>query len=397
MTSSSLLSRLFSSSPRRIVVNSLSELFACDAAAIASVDAANLHVKLDDVASLNLTECQRAERFLDACKVACPVPSRRAIATRRLNLQIATDDGVAPLWHFDDTAGRWTLMDVSQLAASVAQESPRRRVTLLTFNVWFDQFAADVRTDALVDVIAKHSPDIVCLQETTPRMLARLLATDSVRRTFVTTDACGGETHDAWYGTVTLVKREIAASAAVHFQLRSFPNSSQGRRALIVHVGALDLAVCNVHLESMNAAPERAQQLGIVHAMLAPTSAAIVCGDFNLNANPEPPAENASMLGILHDFVDTWDQLHPGEPGTTFDTQDNAMMSGFTSFFCQSRIDRIMARSVDLASIEIVGRETVSTVPGIAMSRNVCVSDHFGLVAQFDVKLPTKMKDAQDE
>ena len=45
----------------------------------------------------------------------------------------------------------------------MADDGPR--LTVLTWNVWFDEFERAPRLAAVVDEVRRRTPDLVCLQE----------------------------------------------------------------------------------------------------------------------------------------------------------------------------------------------------------------------------------------
>ena len=48
------------------------------------------------------------------------------------------------------------------------------RLSLISWNIWFDDFAYRMRYDYIFQYIRIHKPDIVCLQEVTPRFIKQL-------------------------------------------------------------------------------------------------------------------------------------------------------------------------------------------------------------------------------
>jgi endonuclease/exonuclease/phosphatase family metal-dependent hydrolase len=311
-------------------------------------------ISIDDVESMNLDQVLRLGRFIDDSMHPFDEKLRVQIAKRRMKLLAERadtgkqfDEVLSPLWTFCPTRNRWRLSDCAPTQAPTS-------LSVLTFNIWFDAFALEARLTAFVDLLKKKMPDVVCIQEATPKRMKLLLEDTWVRATFDSTDL-EGETFDAWYGVALLVKR---GSACAQVRFRSFGrNSDQGRKAVIVDFA--DLSVSCVHLESLDSSDERATQLQIIKSMLG-ARPALICGDFNFdslqNFKPDSrPLENDRAKEILAGFVDAWEQLHPDERGATFDAVGNSMMActGETWF---GRIDRVFARATaTVKSIEIVG------------------------------------------
>ena len=125
------------------------------------------------------------------------------------------------------------------------------------------------------------------------------------------------------------------------------------------------VAVATTHLESLNSAPVRKQQLKIAQEALQGYSQAILCGDFNFDSNqnwgdwrraaahPPQSLENDVLKYILgEEYVDAWPALRPGEAGLTFDGGINPHVSDGQE--CM-RYDRVMVRGMTPESIDLLG------------------------------------------
>jgi endonuclease/exonuclease/phosphatase family metal-dependent hydrolase len=109
-----------------------------------------------------------------------------------------------------------------------------------------------------------------------------------------------------------------------------------------------------------------------------------------------PPLENACLGELFPDFVDAWPAAHPLDPGFTFDTTRNPMI---TSGWERMRYDRVLFRMphATLQSVELIGTEPLAADPAQAAGGGggsgassatparqpppVLLSDHFGLLA----------------
>ena len=67
--------------------------------------------------------------------------------------------------------------------------APAGRLSIITYNVWFDEYAWEARFDALLSLLAASSADCICLQEVTRRFEARLLSAPPPGGTPLTTTA----------------------------------------------------------------------------------------------------------------------------------------------------------------------------------------------------------------
>ncbi|KAF8310168.1 hypothetical protein DL93DRAFT_2099555 [Clavulina sp. PMI_390] len=87
---------------------------------------------------------------------------------------------------------------------------PRRQLKIATWNVWFDPALCELRWKMLIEALEKGAPDVVCLQEVTPKFQEILLTHHVARSTYLTTHI-SDETAitNSWYGTIILVRRKL--------------------------------------------------------------------------------------------------------------------------------------------------------------------------------------------
>ena len=85
---------------------------------------------------------------------------------------------------FDPSSGRWIATRRTQTAAV-------ERLTLVTYNIWFGEHRWRERLAHLLGLIARCEPDVVALQEVTPRQLEQILAAEWVRSDFLVSDVSG--------------------------------------------------------------------------------------------------------------------------------------------------------------------------------------------------------------
>jgi endonuclease/exonuclease/phosphatase family metal-dependent hydrolase len=88
----------------------------------------------------------------------------------------------------------------------------------------------------------------------------------------------------------------------------------------------------NVHLESLNNARTREEQLGICDTIL-PSGKSILVGDFNFcserNYDGSLPLENDCLSRTMPSYEDLWRKLKPEEKGFTFDSTANKMLKKY--------------------------------------------------------------------
>lgn len=242
----------------------------------------------------------------------------------------------------------------------------RDRLTLSTFNVWFDPYRAQDRYGAIADLLATTAPDVMVFQEVTATAARVLLAQRWIRENYVCAAAIGARTGN--YGMLMLSRVPLQRATYVGLPTRTL------RGALIADLGVagVPLRVGSVHLDSGKAASRlRDRQLRNLFRTVSPARDVVLLGDFNMRDD-----ENA---GIRPPFVDVWPALRPDEPGFTEDTSVNLMRLDSTGKQRHVRFDRVIlaGNRWRAAGIDLLGTAPISP----ALPR-VFPSDHFGLICQ---------------
>ncbi|KAJ3054231.1 hypothetical protein HK097_002347 [Rhizophlyctis rosea] len=261
--------------------------------------------------------------------------------------------------------------------------TPSSSIKILTYNIWFDNLYLPHRWLAILSLIAKHQPEVVCIQEATEGFI-NLLKNDAVAREryIVLKNFVEG----SWYGCLILVDRtklDIVRATSV-----TFP-TQMGRALIVVEViGKKDvsnLPLCRIatsHFESMHYSSEtRFQQFTIASQIVKDTSISnpfisVVCGDTNLELPNE--VDLPQQVG----FRDSWLDTHPEEEvGHTWGITYPKMMRGEER---PRKLDRVLyleKEGVKVVNIGLVGDQPVE-VDG----HSIYPSDHIGIVAEFDSK-----------
>jgi endonuclease/exonuclease/phosphatase family metal-dependent hydrolase len=234
--------------------------------------------------------------------------------------------------------------------------------------VWFGEFLWQERFAALLDIVRACRPDIVALQEVTPRHLEHLLAVEWLRREFRISDITGSTLQP--HGVLLLSRLPLR-----NLGLQELP-SDKDRKILVAEVGLGARSVCvgNLHLESSpQAAPVRLVQLDKILPRLQGAQRTLLMGDFNFD-----PVQLPEQARVDRYFRDLWAELRPGEPGFTEDTAINGMLLSSKGREKQVRFDRILLRSAVPgwipASVQLIG-----TRPVRPRQPELFPSDHFGL------------------
>ena len=251
-----------------------------------------------------------------------------------------------------------------------ARPPTRRAIRLLTYNVLADERDLGQRLPAMSRVIAEADAYIVALQEVTPTIRARLL-----QQPWATAY------HEATIGSAPALPNgqwilsRIAPTAA-----RTERLPGKQRRAVLYADIPTDpgpLRIATTHMESfLEDGPIRAAQLDRIFAGLADATHAVLLGDLNFGDGEQPETSR-----LPADYVDAWRQVHPDDPGLTWDIE-RSEMARVGSFVGEPsrRLDRILVRSTSWRSraAQIVGDQPLRP------DRTLFPSDHFGLWAELE-------------
>eukprot|EP01125_Pyxidicula_operculata_P022223 TRINITY_DN896_c0_g2_i1.p1 TRINITY_DN896_c0_g2~~TRINITY_DN896_c0_g2_i1.p1 ORF type:complete len:289 (-),score=40.13 TRINITY_DN896_c0_g2_i1:734-1600(-) len=272
-------------------------------------------------------------------------------------------------YQYDNKTNAWQLEPFQLLTNSLKKEY----FTLVTYNVWFDeQFAFEERCQEIFKILKETDADVICLQEVIPRFATSLLEQDWVRP-YSVSDKPPFPTIDS-YGVLLLSKPKI-------HRLTIHPlRSDMGRKCLIAEYNLSEgkkMCVSTVHLESLATEQTRLHQLTTIHQLISGFDISVLMGDFNFDSNRnwshhveikryvseqegeekktqftkeeldrvvtvnKQELENESMRKIYQDFVDIWEVLYPDDPGYTYDSFKNEMVSELNGYE-QMRFDNFI-------------------------------------------------------
>lgn len=243
------------------------------------------------------------------------------------------------------------------------------RLTLVTYNLWFDEHRWQERIETLLGLVRNCDPDVIGFQEVTPPHLARILAEDWVRREYHVSDGVGFTLEP--HGVLLLSRLPVRSLALCHLPSR------KDRKLVVAELETADgsIRVGTVHLESSPLSLAlRLDQLDKVLPSVRGTRHAVLMGDFNFD-----PRDQVEQSRIEPGYTDLWPSLHSGEPGYTVDSTLNRMRLLHKRRHTRARFDRILLRSAgprwEPESIRIIGTQPISPA-----DPQVYPSDHFGLV-----------------
>lgn len=291
---------------------------------------------------------------------ATPGPGSGRDETRQEEFVIQSLDA----FRFVPSIGAWR-------PAGAEPDVARDRLVLVTYNVWFGEFRWQERFAALLDLVRDCDPDLIALQEVTPRHLQYLLADSWVRREYRLSDVTGATLQP--HGVLMLSRVPLRGLG-----LREL-SSNKDRKLLVAELGMGVRSTCvgNLHLESSaSATPLRLAQLDEVLPTLQGASHRLLMGDFNFD-----PAQEEEQARVDAHYRDLWSALRADEPGYTEDTDINRMRLLHKNQPKQVRFDRILLRSLrpgwEPESVEMIG-----TRPIAEDQPEVFPSDHFGLAGR---------------
>ncbi|MGB3481541.1 MAG: endonuclease/exonuclease/phosphatase family protein [Mycobacterium sp.] len=248
-------------------------------------------------------------------------------------------------------------------------------LTVSTFNIWFDDYHAGRRFQAIADLLAQKSPDIMVFQEVTPRALDVLLAQSWVRAHYRRAEVTGAALGN--YGMLVLSRAPIRKATYTRLPTRQ----ARGYLTVEITVNGVRQKFVSVHLESGKRAHRlRARQLSAVYAALRRTEQVVLLGDFNMR--------DAENLLVSPQYRDLWPHLRPDDPGFTENTSVNLMRFDSKNKHRHVRFDRILLKGAAWTAqhIELLGQEPISkTLP------RVFPSDHFGVLCRLAARpLPAR-------
>eukprot|EP00873_Tetraselmis_striata_P011769 jgi/Tetstr1/432033/TSEL_021506.t1 len=278
---------------------------------------------------------------------------------------------------------------VDQRTATPPAEEPR--LSVLSYNVWFHEgVQVEARMRAIGQLVARHDPTFVALQEMTDNIYMLLQRQEWWSRYHATKVPAPRRR----YYTAMLVSKSAPNLGVVRPPYETmFGNSIMERSLLGVEckLGGQPLTVATSHLESplgkgrLMREERRAQVEQAMRDFAQVGGDVIWVGDMNWG-------NQDGRLPLAEGWKDAWEELRPEEKGYTYDAKGNAMLGGWW----QNRLDRVLYRSAAwrAASIEIIGTEAIQgcfyqatkKVRGqeVPETRPVLPSDHYGLLCHFE-------------
>ena len=273
--------------------------------------------------------------------------------------------------------------------AAPAPSTPAE-LRLVTYNVLATPAYAELRTRAVLRTLEDSKADIIALQEVAGWLLKPLLDEPWVRDGYRVTReggqpiAPGGQLilsrfpiDDVQWGVLTGRQRRTVVAVRVRIRGRT-------------------LRVATTHMESfLEDGPVRAEQLTAIFRLLDGADDGVLLGDLNFGDGEQPETGRLDPR-----YRDLWTALKPGNPGYTWNMDENPL-ARYGAFKGEQnrRLDRILVRSAQwhAQSITIIGNLSAAQRPFTRAVRasiqmpdvdrgddepviDVFPSDHYGLL-----------------
>ena len=246
---------------------------------------------------------------------------------------------------------------------------------ILTLNTWHNNGPSLQRRNALIQGIVQYSPDILLFQELFDRDWSKELQTRLGYPHLVSTEC----THS---GLVVLSKLPADDNEIYRMNTKS-PFENYWRYALWAGLrgDGHRLDVFNTHLswelEDHSTREAQVRELwSFIETHRSDNGFAVVAGDFN--CTPDSPA--MTWFIAQSRFIDTYGTLYPDAAGFTWSNR-NLFAQNHRPVLPDRRIDYILANHA-FAENRLKRCEVIFDK---AQTLGVFASDHFGVLAEFDV------------
>ena len=229
-------------------------------------------------------------------------------------------------------------------------------ITILSYNVMFNDIHLKERHNELVQLVKKFSPDVICLQEVLASYVDFFL--DHFTNYTPVFETLMPKKRE--YGELILVRHDWTISHKECLPLTSI----MGRSLLHCEIsnGVKIYNVVTFHLESMHIKEFREEQLKTMWKVYGGLPNAIFCGDTNLTESESD--------GLPKGISDLWKVI--GGPKSTY------FGNRFWGKKNAERYDRVFFKDLEAFSFRTIGYN-----PFEIGGKDVWISDHDGIIAQF--------------
>lgn len=253
------------------------------------------------------------------------------------------------------------------------------RISVISYNIWFDTYKQYERLDSLIYILNQYNPSVICLQEVTDKIYPLLIKQLGEQYPYHYPD----KIH--YYGCVLFSKYEILESYS-----KLYPDTKMGRGINFITIKKDDtsLTIATSHFESLfddyNLNLQKIVQYSTAKKLLnmlydKVNNPIIFCADTNIQKHEE------SYYFKDDDWNDAYTEFI-GDNNTkntednniyTYDTKTNSNLITRNIKEIRSRIDRIVYRGLkilDYKILKIANDEDKYIEP----------SDHYGIYTEFD-------------
>ncbi len=228
-------------------------------------------------------------------------------------------------------------------------------LTLISYNVMFNDILLEERHQALVVLLRKNLPDVICLQEVRSDAVSWFYCSLKDLYSSATSGLCPTGRD---YGELIFIKKGIKQ---VSFECIPLP-SKMGRALQHVKIkkGTEKYHIVTFHLESMNCSKVRRTQLDVLWQSVGQSSHLICCGDTNITTR-----EKYMLSGNMRD---AWEETD-GKIGE-FTYYSHRYWGGDR----RQRYDKIwLSDDLQLTGFGVLGNKPLKELG------NEWISDHDGL------------------
>lgn len=256
------------------------------------------------------------------------------------------------------------------------------KISIMSYNIWFDDTDKENRLISLIDIIKQKNPDIICLQEVTPNVSKYLIVALRDRYNVYPSLV------DTSYGCMIFSRYRI-----IHGGEYNYAKTIMGRKLhyIVIEYDAVirhNLVIATSHFESefkkINEIKIKQynQAQHILNELYNIYGCVVFCADTNILPHEE-------MYYISKDtcWLDTWKENGcENSAKYTYDTKLNLNLKK-RNFQKQirSRIDRIIYRGYKLVPLNFKLIKYVEHTKYLNNTHTYEPSDHFGICADFEL------------
>ncbi|WP_415904831.1 endonuclease/exonuclease/phosphatase family protein [Neptuniibacter sp. QD48_55] len=256
------------------------------------------------------------------------------------------------------------LLGVVLFSLAFPIQADDHKLSILTWNVWFDDRSGESRYPLILEEIYLQNADIVALQEVTPKFIGLLEKHRLNERYHVSFSS-----QRSRYQNATLTKVQPQNREVINL------TSAMGRKALMVHLKTsdnCDVVVANLHLESpLDSSDLRVEQIDQVVEAFPSNHLAILAGDLNFGNKAKD--ENAALQSF-YDAANTDEWINT----PTYDVDLNLWAQQTKFWFEDSRrLDRVYLNTPNALE------QKYNLVGQLRTDKEQFLSDHYGVKFSF--------------